>query len=97
MNFLFFCFYVTTFQHPGRKSYNFVRMKWNEDPSLKKDVQKATNNNENGVEMPNDLQTKGFEVVCRPSPYNICYSVDAHGNVIPLKRKRPIRAIRVYF
>jgi len=69
----------------------------NEDPSLKENVPMAENDNENDAEMTRHVQANGYEVVCRTSPYNICYRLDALGNVVPLQRKRPIRAIRVYF
>ena len=80
-------------KHPGRHSDIVDRMKNTYEHFIsKEDPKNIMKNNGMDTDMP-----KGFPVVCRPTPYNMCYSFDAVGNIIPLKRKRPIRVIRVYY
>ena len=84
-------------KHPGRQSDNFGRMKNQYQDSMVMDDPKMMME-VNGIDadVSPDFNTN-YGVLCRPTPYNICYSFDALGNIVPLKRKKPIRVIRVYF
>ena len=85
-------------KHPGRQSDNFGRMTYRHEDSMVMDDPKMMME-ANGIDadVSPDFDTANYGVLCRPTPYNICYSFDALGNIVPLKRKKPIRVIRVYF
>ena len=80
-------------KHPGVQSDILGRMKNHYENMISKENPKnMMKDNGMDTDMSHD-----FPVVCRPTPYNMCYSFDAVGNIIPPKRKRPIMVIRVYY
>ena len=35
-------------------------------------------------------------IICKMEPYNLCYTVDEHGEMQPLGDHRPVRLLRIY-